>query len=235
MALSAPIFQLKRIAKSISRSENIPLNQALNRIAAEEGFGSWSELASSPLSRSSIARLFNELMCGELVLLGGRPRQGKTAMALRLIVEAMKRGHHGVLFTLEYNGKDVDELFVKIGGNPKKFDGYFDLDNSDNIDAPYIIKKLNTVPSGTFIVIDYLQLLDQRRQSPVISVQLELLKSFVFERGHIAIITSQIDRSYELSEKSFPELSDVRLPNPLDLSVFSKAYFMSKGAIQMQN
>jgi len=235
MALSAPIFQLKRIAKSISRSENIPLNQALNRVAGEEGFSSWSELASSPLSVSSTARLFNELMCGELVLLGGRPRQGKTAMALRLIMEAMKRGHHGVLFTLEYNGKDVDELFANIGANPKKFDDYFDLDNSDNIDVPYIIKKMNTIPSGTFIVIDYLQLLDQRRQSPAISIQLEVLKSFVHKRGLITVITSQIDRSYELSGKAFPNLSDVRLPNPLDLSLFNKAYFMSGGAIQMQN
>lgn len=235
MALSAPIFQLKRTAKSLSRSENIPLNQALNRVAGEEGFSSWSELASSPLSLSSTACLLNELMCGELVLLGGRPRQGKTAMALRLIVEAMKRGHHGVFFTLEYNGKDVDELFAKIGANPKKFDNYFDLDNSDNIDVPYIIKKLNTAPSGTFIVIDYLQLLDQRRQSPTISIQLEALKSFVLKRGLIAVITSQIDRSYELSGKPFPNLSDVRLPNPLDLSLFNKAYFMSEGAIQMQN
>jgi replicative DNA helicase len=174
-------------------------------------------------------------MCGELVLLGGRPRQGKTAIALRLIMEAMKRGHHGVLFTLEYNGKDVDELFANIGANPKKFDDYFDLDNSDNIDVPYIIKKLNTAPSGTFIVIDYLQLLDQRRKSPVISIQLEVLKSFVRKRGLIAVITSQIDRSYELSGKAFPDLSDVKLPNPLDLSLFNKAYFMSEGAIQMQN
>ena len=43
MALSAPIFQLKRIAKSISRTEKIPLNQALDRIAVEEGFSSWSD------------------------------------------------------------------------------------------------------------------------------------------------------------------------------------------------
>lgn len=210
MALSAPIFQLKRTAKSISRSEKIPLNQALKRVAIKEGFNSWSELASSPLSFSSAARLFNELKCGELVLLGSRPQQGKTAMALRLIVEAMKRGHRGVFFTLDYNGKDVEELFAKIDVNPKIFDSYFELDNTDNIDAPYIIQKLKTAQRGTFIVIDFLQLLDQRRQSPTISIQLESLKSFIDERGLIVVITSQIDRSYELTAKPFPNLSDIR-------------------------
>lgn len=210
MALSAPIFQLKRTAKSISRSEKIPLNQALKRVAIKEGFNSWSELASSPLSFSSAVRLFNELKCGELVLLGSRPQQGKTAMALRLIVEAMKRGHRGVFFTLDYNGKDVEELFAKIDVNPKIFDSYFELDNTDNIDAPYIIQKLKTAQRGTFIVIDFLQLLDQRRQSPTISIQLESLKSFIDERGLIVVITSQIDRSYELTAKPFPNLSDIR-------------------------
>lgn len=235
MALSAPIFQLKRTAKSISRSAGIPLNEALNRVAVEEGFSSWSELASSPLSQSSVVRLFYELEHGDIMLLGGRPRQGKTTMAFRLIVEAMKRGHQGVLFTLEYNGHDVDELFQKIGVDPKKYASYFAMDNSDNIDAPYIIQKLEAAPSGTVIVIDYLQLLDQRRESPTISTQINLLKSFAIERDLIIVLTSQIDRSYELSAKPFPDISDVRLPNPLDTSIFNKAYFMSGGEVQIQS
>lgn len=235
MALSAPIFQLKRTAKLISRSAGIPLNEAQNRVAVEEGFSSWSELASSPLSQSSVVRLFNELNHGDIMLLGGRPRQGKTTMALKLIVEAMKRGHQGVLFTLEYNGHDVDELFQKIGVDPKKYASSFDMDNSDNIDAPYIIQKLEAAPSGTVIVIDYLQLLDQRRESPTISTQINSLKSFAIERDLIIVLTSQIDRSYELSAKPFPDISDVRLPNPLDTSIFNKASFMSGGEVQIQS
>lgn len=234
MALSAPIFQLKRSAKSISRTQKIPLNQALDRIAIEEGFSRWSELASSPLSRSSPARLFNELERGDLLLLGGRPRQGKTAMALKLIVEAMKRGQRGVFFTLEYNAQDVTELFVKIGSSPRKFDGLFRCDNSDSIDAQYIIQQLDSAPEGTVVAIDYLQLLDQRRQSPVIAVQIEALKSIARVRGLIVIITAQIDRSHALSAKPFPDRRDVRLPNPLDLSIFDKACFMNDGEAQMQ-
>lgn len=234
MPLSKPIFQLKRTAKSLSRAEKIPLNQALDRVAAEEGFRAWSELASSPSSLSSTAHLFNELEHGDFLLLGGRPRQGKTAMALKLVVEAMKRGNQGVFFTLDYNPQCVVELFAKIGVNPRKYDGLFKLDNADNIDAQYIMQQMESAPTGTVVVIDYLQLLDQRRQSPILAFQLEALKLFACENDLIMIFSSQIDRKYELSEKPFPDMGDVRLPNPLDLSIFDKACFMNDGEIQMQ-
>ena len=235
MALSAPIFQLKRTAKSLSHTKKIPLNQALDQVAVGEGFSSWSELASSPSSLSSPARLFNELEHGDLLLLGGRPRQGKTVMALKLIVEAMKRGHRGVFFTLDYNEQDVAKLFAKIGISSKKFNELFEFDNTDDIDAHYIIQQMQSAPSGTVVAVDYLQLLDQRRQSPVVGVQVEALKSFARERGLIVIFTSQIDRSYELSARPFPDMRDVRLPNPLDVSIFDKACFLSGGEIQMQS
>ena len=45
MKLSAPIYQLKRNAKRLSREEKIPLHEALDRVAAQEGFGGWSLLA----------------------------------------------------------------------------------------------------------------------------------------------------------------------------------------------
>jgi len=44
MNLSAPINELKRKAKLLRRSEGIPLNQALARIAKEEGYVSWGLL-----------------------------------------------------------------------------------------------------------------------------------------------------------------------------------------------
>ncbi|MFK4531760.1 hypothetical protein ABIF90_009741 [Bradyrhizobium japonicum] len=45
MRLSAPIYHLKRKAKRLSREEGIPLHDALDRIAATEGFSAWSMLA----------------------------------------------------------------------------------------------------------------------------------------------------------------------------------------------
>jgi len=44
MNLSAPINELKRKAKLLGRAEVVPLNQALNLIAKEEGYESWGLL-----------------------------------------------------------------------------------------------------------------------------------------------------------------------------------------------
>ena len=45
MKLSAPIHVLKRKAKLLAREAETPLNQALDRVAKEEGFSSWGLLA----------------------------------------------------------------------------------------------------------------------------------------------------------------------------------------------
>ena len=47
--------------------------------------------------------------------------------------------------------------------------------------------------------------------------------------GAITLVMSQIDRSFALADKTLPDLTDVRLPNPLDLRVFDKACFLHQG------
>lgn len=79
---------------------------------------------------------------------------------------------------------------------------------------------------GTVVVIDYLQLLDQRRTSPDLNEQLLELKRFAVERGICMIFISQVHRSFDMSTRRFPGLEDIRLPNPVDLAVFNKACFL---------
>ncbi|MEX0337669.1 MAG: hypothetical protein AB3N11_01380 [Arenibacterium sp.] len=43
---------------------------------------------------------------------------------------------------------------------------------------------------------------------------------------------SQIDRSLGVDGKSMPDIPDIRLPNPLDLGVFSKFFFLHDGKVQ---
>ncbi|MGK9171237.1 replicative DNA helicase [Inquilinus limosus] len=234
MTLSAPIFHLKRKAKLLSRAANIPLHEALNRIAVQEGYSGWSLLAAKQAASSSAARLFARLKPGDLVLLGGRPGQGKTMMSLRLAVEAMKFGRWAVFFTLEWTERDVLDRFRKIGVDYAEFDGLFGFDCSDAISADYIVESLASAPRGTLVVVDYLQLLDQKREKPELAVQVRALKSFARERGLIIVCISQIDRSYDPAKKPFPDVQDVRLPNPLDLQLFSKTCFMSRGEVQLQ-
>ena len=66
-------------------------------------------------------------------------------------------------------------------------------------------------------------------------VQVRTLHSFARERGLIFVFISQIDRSYDPSTKSCPDLQDVRLPNTLDLSLFTKTCFLNDGEIQFRS
>ena len=94
--------------------------------------------------------------------------------------------------------------------------------------------QLAAAPRGTLVVIDYLQLLDQKRENPALMVQVRTLDAFARERGLIFVFISQIDRSYDPATKPCPDLADVRLPNPLDLTLFSKTCFLNNGAIEFR-
>ena len=229
MNLSAPIHQLKRKARLMRRAERIPLHAALDRIAVEEGYRSWSLLSAKQPGMTSIRALWPLLVPGDLVLVAGRPEQGKTLAGLALLAEAMRVGHRGVFLTLEYTLADVLSRLRAINIEPGEFAGLFDCDCSDAISADYIVAKLADAPHGTMAVVDYLQLLDQRRDTPELALQVRALKAFARERGLILVFLSQVDRSYEGAGKPFPEIADVRLPNPLDLSLFDKTCFVNRG------
>ncbi|PRD40660.1 DNA helicase [Phyllobacterium phragmitis] len=234
MKLSAPIYLLKRKARLLSREENIPLHVALDRIAVKEGFGGWSLLATKESAAAPAGKLFARLTPGDLVLVGARPGHGKTLISLELAVEAMKSGNRSVFFTLEYTKNDVLDRFRTIGAELTHFDELFEFDNSDAISADYIIKSLGLAPRGTLVVVDYLQLLDQKRENPELMTQIRKLKSFARDRELILVFISQIDRSYDPLKKPCPDIGDVRLPNPLDLSLFNKTCFLNKGEIRFQ-
>jgi hypothetical protein len=232
MKLSVPIYMLKRQARLLSRTERIPLHQALDRIARREGFTAWSLLARRASERRTGKALLADLVPGDLVLLGARPGHGKTLLGLELAVEAMKIGHRGAFFTLECNEAEVARLFAILGEDPQAFRELFDFDDSDGICAGYIIERLASAPRGTVVVIDYLQLMDQKRENPDLMKQLKALRAFARDRGLVMVFISQIHRSYDPAVRPCPELADVRLPNPLDLTLFHKACFIHNGEVR---
>jgi len=234
MKLSAPIYHLKRKAKRLSRDEGIPLHDALDRVATGEGFSAWSMLAAKAAAATPANRMFPQFQPGDLVLVGARPGQGKTLMSLELAVEAMKSGHRAAFFSLEYTEKDVLDRMRAIGVESTQFQALFEVDCSDAISADHIVKQMAAAPRGTVVVIDYLQLLDQRRENPDLTVQVRALKSFARDKGLIVVFISQIDRSYDPSVKPCPDLSDVRLPNPLDLKLFDKMCFINNSEVQFR-
>ena len=229
MKLSAPIPRLKSQARSLSRSEGIALHEALDRIARREGFNAWGLLVNRVSNTQHSKTLMAQLKPGDLVLIGAPPYQGKTRLCLELTVAAMKAGRRGVFFSLEFSASDIADSFVAIGESMNTYQDRFEFDDSDDICAPYIVDRLAAAPAGTLVVIDYLQLLDQKRENPSLAEQVVALKLFARERGLIIVCISQIHRRYDAALRPVPGLADVRLPNPLDTMLFNKAYFLNNG------
>ena len=234
MKLSAPVYQLKRNARRLSREKAIPLHDALDRVAVGEGFARWSLLVAKSAAKLSPRELFGRLQPGDLVLIGARPGHGKTLLSLELTVEAMKAGGRGAFFSLESTRQDLEKSFRAIGADWTDFRPLFDFDSSDAISADYIMAKLAAASRGTFVVVDYLQLLDQKRENPTLMLQIQALKAFAQARGLIVVFISQIDRSFDPAKKPLPDLDDVRLPNPLDLKLFDKTCFLHDGEIRLR-
>ena len=91
MKLSAPIYVLKSQAKDLIKSQNIPLNRALDIVAQQEGFGTWSLLMAKrhnilPQRYDEVLDYLNE---GDLILIAARPGIGKTTFAYGLVAQAI--------------------------------------------------------------------------------------------------------------------------------------------------
>jgi len=232
MKLSVPIYSLKRRAKSISREKNIPLHAALDKVAKTEGFDNWSLLAARTKASISTTEMMGILKSGEIVLFAARPGQGKTLTGIDLVAKSTRAGNHAWFFTLEWNKADVEEVVNYLDEVPLATNSYFHFDGSDMISADYIIDRLVSAKRGTLVVINYLQLLDQKRTHPDLTKQVNKLKVFAQKIGITIVCLSQIDRSFGDSDRKTPTLHDVRLPNPLDLSLFDRACFLHNGQVE---
>jgi len=234
MLLSTPVYSLKRKAKLMSRAQNIPLHAALDRVAASQGYASWSLLAERHARRSGTARVFAMLKPGDMLLVAARPGQGKTLLGLELAAEALRAGRQAFFFSLEYVEAEMAERFRTIGVDPATVGEGFRFDNSDLINAAHVGTMLEDARPGTLAVIDYMQLLDQRRDNPPVGEQVQALAALARRRGLVIALLSQVDRRYDSAAKPMPDLGDIRLPNPVDLGVFSVACFLQGGQMRVE-
>ncbi|MBB6123526.1 DNA helicase [Sphingobium subterraneum] len=234
MRLSAPIFKLKRQAKLLARDANIPLHAALDQTARNEGFYAWSHLAAFASNRRPTHEILAQLAPGDLVLLGARPGHGKTLMGLELAIEAVRTDRPAFFFTLEDHEGVVFDRLQMLGTDRKAVEGKLLIDTSDDICADHIIDRIGHRISRAVAIVDYLQLLDQRRHNPELEVQIKALRMFASTTSSIIVLLSQIDRAFETTPRSIPGMTDIRLPNPLDFGLFTKACFMHDGETYLE-
>ena len=235
MKLSSPIHVLKNQAKLLKKEKAIPMVEALNSIAEREGFSSWSLLKSKqpnelPNSYDEILNYFNE---GDLVLIGARPGTGKTNFSIGLLVRAIqKKEVKNYYFTLSEVHKDLAGRIASYDESIGAHNPFLGYSYSNDIQASYIIKNTQQeISKGSLIVIDYLQLLDERRINETLQDQVEALKAYAKKTGCIIIFISQLNREIENRIDRKPTLDDIRLPNPLDLSLMNKIVLLFRESV----
>ena len=233
MKISSPIYQLKRRAKLQSRGKKLKLNEALDQIAFEEGFQSWSHLAHTYSKATPAKTVLRQMKSGDMVIIAARPGQGKTLLGLELAALAAGIGRAAYVFTLEYSEKAVWDQLRQLGLTAAEQISTITVDTSDDICASYIANRVADGAEKSVVVIDYLQVLDQKRSSPPLKEQVRELRKFATETGSILIITSQIDRSFDATVNCLPSIDDIRLPNHADLSSFDMRCFLQDGEIHI--
>jgi replicative DNA helicase len=235
MTLSAPIPVLKQQAKALARDQNIPLHEALDKIAQREGFSAWSLLSAKTASKSNALTLLEQLQPGELVLLGSRRGQGKTRLSIELALQLMQRGGRAAFFTLDFTPTEVAACFTALGAEQASVADRFLLDDSDQICADYIVARLASALVPSLVIVDYLQVLDHKRENPPLMHQVQQLKRLAQERQCIVLCLSQIERRYDPAAQPLPGAGDIRLPNPLDLSLFDKLCFLNQERLEISS
>lgn len=236
MKLSAPVHTLRSRAKKLKKEQSVTLVEAQNLIAQQEGFGSWSLLIAQQdnLLPNNPAELIDYLNEGDMVLVGARPRLGKTLFTSSLIAEASRAGHPpGAYFTLvDLEVAARERIHNHLVAEGLSGDEVY-VDCSDDICAEYIIARLESRPvRGALVVVDYLQLLSEKKQHTPLDEQLGLLKSFAKTSGCKILMLTQLDRQLDLEPDQCPTLASVRLPNPVDLTRFNKVIFLYRKSSQ---
>ena len=232
--LFAPLYALKRQAKRRARQHGMPLHVALDDIARENGFAQWSLLMARHAPPDALTQLSRQLQPGRLLLLAARPLQGKTRLGFALMARALRAGKHAAFFSLDCTPAQVHALTAAVDSDGALWGNRFRWDCSDDVCAAHVAAQLQDAPPDTVVVIDYLQLLDQRRDHPPVMQQVQALRRLARERQFTVVVIAQIQRGFDETQRDMPGWSDVRLPNPLDASLFDHRCFVHQGQIAIQ-
>jgi replicative DNA helicase len=174
---------------------------------------------------------------GQLVIVGARPAQGKTALALGAARAAATRGVPTLFFSLEMSGAEIAERLVAMAGVPtdrlvaelteveweRAKQARRDLDGTPLVVDDDAGASIATIRSRArralargglgLVVVDYLQLVNHRetenRQTQVAEISREL-KRLARQLAVPILATAQLSRALESRAEKRPVLGDLR-------------------------
>lgn len=182
---------------------------------------------------------------GELIIIGGRPGQGKSSILFNSIYNDAKNGVASLLFEREMRTQEVTERLVSLDtGIPitnirlriltdpqvkqiyesleriKKLPIY--IDTSYRSTDPYYIEstvnKYKRLYDIKVVYLDYIQILVDREdnQTNEIGRYSRLFKTMANELDICSIMASQLNRQVEMRDNKRPVLSDLRQSGNLE-------------------
>lgn len=234
MKLSIPIFQLKRRARLLARARNIAHCEALDLVAQQEGFARWSQLSARHGRNAPSRKVLSELQNGDSLLIGARPGHGKTALGLEMLLDAAAMGRSAYYFTLFHTDLEVEGILRGLAPDRCEDRRRIRVCTSDEIGCDYIIRQMSGAAPGSVGLLDYLQMLDRQGNSADLAAQMRQLAGFAKSRSVILVFLSQIERSFDPSQKSVPDLGDIRLADRLEPGTFSRACFLHNGQMDLR-
>lgn len=204
------------------------LNRVLDPLEEQPGLA-------PPLGMDEVFRVKEE----DVILVGGRTSQGKTALVLSWVVQwTLHDGVPGLCFTIEGSAEEMAERLLSMDGRvdtqgeieeedrerlqrvaQRLRDSPLYIDDSASLDVAQIrarVRRLAHEEGIEYVVVDYLQLLspdpaeDYEKKSDRITGMVRNLKRLARDVGVPIIITSQINRGVEQRDPPVPRLADLR-------------------------
>lgn len=219
------------------------LKEAVDSI--DRRFNSTESMLGLPTGITDLDKRTNGLQKGDLVLVAGRPSQGKTTLAMNFAEHAAMAGKFVIVFSLEMpreqlmnrmlssigripyervkTGKLLEEDWPKLSGAVAKLKGkpYY-IDDSSRLTSGQLLTRARKIAQRQgrkpdLVVVDYLQLLTDRGEGVErISVISRNLKLTARELDCPLVALSQLNRSCEARPDKRPLASDLRESGSLE-------------------
>ena len=176
----------------------------------------------------------------KLLTIGGRPSQGKSAIALQIAWDFVKSGKEVILFTFEMTKEDIVERLFCMDQSIDNFDittgrigqlmdkGAYKDSLNDFTEKVKDIKLViietmgktfselfdivENFPKADCVIIDYIQMIKEKTTSKAaIDEYIKSFREYAIKKNFCAIITSQINRStHQKGNIRMPEMHELK-------------------------